>query len=274
MSVKCKKSETGVTKYYVYCTANKINDKLYVGVHACQHEMNPDKCDYVGSGTVLENAFKKHGKENFFIDNIMEFSTKQAALDMEAMIVDQEFIDSGLYYNVTPGGGYPPHTYTEERRKNHSNGLKKAYSEGRRCPLVLNEESKKKLSESLKGRDVWNKGIPMTEETKQKLSIKTKEQMTPEARKYLSEKAKQQMTPEARKYLSDINTGKKQSDETKKKRSESLKKAHAEGRHSGETKEARDLRNAKCRELASLHNITFNEAQTMLKNMKKEVKNG
>lgn len=48
--------------------------------------------------------------------------------------------------------------YTEERNKNVSKALKKAYREGRRRRFHT-EESKKKMSASLKGRSVWNKGI-------------------------------------------------------------------------------------------------------------------
>lgn len=36
------------------------------------------------------------------------------------------------------------------------------------------EESKRKMSESLRGREAWNKGIPLTEETKRKLSSSLK----------------------------------------------------------------------------------------------------
>ena len=37
------------------------------------------------------------------------------------------------------------------------------------------EEHKKKLSDSMKGRKAWNKGIPHSEETRKKISIKTKQ---------------------------------------------------------------------------------------------------
>lgn len=39
----------------------------------------------------------------------------------------------------------------------------------------MSEKTKRKISESLKGRDVWNKGIPCSEEKKRKISETRKE---------------------------------------------------------------------------------------------------
>jgi len=61
---------------------------------------------------------------------------------------------------------------TEETKKKMSEKLKGhvAWNKG----IPRDEEIKKKISEKLKGRIAWNKGIPHTEETKKKMSEKLK----------------------------------------------------------------------------------------------------
>lgn len=92
--------------------------------------------------------------------------------------------------------------------------LKREFSilQGKRASSMLkgrkrSAETKRKISEALKGRTTWNKGIPRTEEVKMKLS---------EARKgtHLSDDAKRK--------VSEFNKGKKVSDETRRKISEAL----------------------------------------------------
>ena len=48
-------------KAYIYEITNNINKKTYVG----QHKSKTEKDNYFGSGTVLNQAFDKYGKENF-----------------------------------------------------------------------------------------------------------------------------------------------------------------------------------------------------------------
>lgn len=66
------------------------------------------------------------------------------------------------------------------------------------------EESKTKMSESMKGRIPWNKGIPHTEETKKKLKIARNKRITKdETRIKLSiVKRKENLSVETRKKLS------------------------------------------------------------------------
>lgn len=49
---------------FVYLTTNIVNGKIYVG----QYTFKADKrlnANYLGSGTVMEQAIKKYGRENF-----------------------------------------------------------------------------------------------------------------------------------------------------------------------------------------------------------------
>ncbi len=47
--------------FTVYKTTNNVNSKIYIGVHKTE---NPND-DYLGSGQLINAAFKKHGIENF-----------------------------------------------------------------------------------------------------------------------------------------------------------------------------------------------------------------
>lgn len=103
-------------KYIVYLTVNKINHKVYVGVH----RTNPDVFDgYIGCGITHKDkkkgrvkgfpaAVRKYGYENFKRITLRVFPNteegKLAAYEMEAKIVNEKFVKSKMTYNITLGG--------------------------------------------------------------------------------------------------------------------------------------------------------------------------
>lgn len=89
-------------KYYiVYQITNKINEKVYIGVHMTEN-VN-DK--YFGSGTNIKKAIKKFGKENFEKILLHNFDTSEEMLEKERELVNNEFIKRGDTYNIILGGG-------------------------------------------------------------------------------------------------------------------------------------------------------------------------
>lgn len=106
-------------KYIVYQTTNKVNNKIYVGVHKTE---NPEVFDgYIGCGayinkpssynkgkTHLHNALLKYGISNFYRITLKVFDELDEALYLEEQIVNEEFIKRTDTYNMTIGGGIPP----------------------------------------------------------------------------------------------------------------------------------------------------------------------
>ncbi len=106
-------------KTIVYLTVNLKNFKIYVGVHdiCC----DPNIFDhYYGDGiskksgipksptTPFARAIKKYGFESFVRFTLCVCDTRKQALDIEALIVDEEFVKREDTYNVALGGGNPP----------------------------------------------------------------------------------------------------------------------------------------------------------------------
>jgi len=88
------------TIYTVYQTTNTINNKIYIGVHATT---NPNDA-YLGSGILLKQSIKKHGKDNFTKSILFECDTQNEAYLKETKIVNQKFIDRKDNYNMCVGG--------------------------------------------------------------------------------------------------------------------------------------------------------------------------
>ena len=149
--------------YFIYVTENKVNGKLYIGQHHCRYsEQFTD--GYFGSGTILLKAIKKYGAENFE-RIILEYADSPEELNvLEAKYVDEEVIKSDRFYNVKTGGKQCC-LFSDETKKKISENQK---------GKVVSEESRRKMSEVRKGRRAWNKGIPTSEEIKEKQSIARK----------------------------------------------------------------------------------------------------
>lgn len=107
-------------KTIVYLTVNLVNHKIYVGVHNTE---TPDRFDgYIGNSiygptckciqnpsTPFHYAVKKYGYKNFRRYTLKVCDTREEALELEKLIVNEKFISSKNTYNVEIGGGDPPH---------------------------------------------------------------------------------------------------------------------------------------------------------------------
>jgi hypothetical protein len=101
--------------WYVYKTKCAINNKVYVGVHKAKKIPN----SYIGCGVISDvsakrralkikspfvQAVAKYGYKNFNKEILEIFNNANDAYNMEARIVNEEWIKSGNSYNVSLGG--------------------------------------------------------------------------------------------------------------------------------------------------------------------------
>lgn len=89
------------TIYMVYETTNLVNGKYYVGKHTCD---SLEFDGYLGSGTILGIAIRKHGKDNFERAILKSFDNPDDAYEFERKIVDRIFVKNRNTYNIALGG--------------------------------------------------------------------------------------------------------------------------------------------------------------------------
>lgn len=86
--------------YYLYQITNKVNGKIYVGVHKT-HRLDDE---YMGSGKVIKAAILKHGAENFQKEILETFGNAADMFAREKEIVTEEFLARDDVYNLRRGG--------------------------------------------------------------------------------------------------------------------------------------------------------------------------
>lgn len=148
--------------YCIYSITNYINNKTYIG----QHKTNNLFDDYMGSGTILRQAYKKYGIKNFS-KSILAVTEKKEVAD----ILEKHFIalfreEGKAEYNIADGGqirfsgenlefikskiskAHKGKKFTEEHKRKISEA-----NSGKK----LSEDRKNKIRKSLKGRFVGEK---------------------------------------------------------------------------------------------------------------------
>jgi len=89
-----------VRYYFLYKTTNKMNGKFYIGVHSTI-KMNDG---YLGSGKRLRYSMRKYGKENFEIDILEFFNSRELMFEAERNLVNTDLIKNELCMNLKEGG--------------------------------------------------------------------------------------------------------------------------------------------------------------------------
>lgn len=143
-------------KHYVYKITNLLNCKIYIGIHS---SLNPEKDGYMGSGKLIKNAIKKYGKNNFKKEILITLDCRNAAIEYERLIVNEEFVKNENSYNLIIGG-----------TDSHQLGKKKKFV--KRGPMP--EHVREKISAAQRGK----KRQPLSIEHRKKLS-EVKKGITP-----------------------------------------------------------------------------------------------
>lgn len=154
----------------IYRITNIVNGKIYIG-----QTLNPSKRWSLHKSEskkdkpsmAINYAMKKYGIHNFTFEIIASCLDLQSANDTEEIIIVQEksHVKYGMGYNVSNGGSNV--SPTEETRKKLSESLKgKPKSEEHKNKLknkINSKETRLKISQG-------NKGKIVSEESKQKMS--------------------------------------------------------------------------------------------------------
>lgn len=163
--------------YFIYKTTCLVNNKIYIGCHATNNLAD----GYLGSGKLLFAAIKKYGKENFSRTILETFTNPEDMFSKERVIVNEDFISSKTSYNLVVGGsgGFKVQDIDDWKQKLSASRIGNTNALG----YKHSDETKRKISESGKGKTAWNKGLPGTwvgkthsEESKRKISISKKGQ--------------------------------------------------------------------------------------------------
>jgi group I intron endonuclease len=154
--------------YSIYKATNKINGKSYIGFdrnwpsrrYGHKSRAKSTECNYK-----FYNAIRKYGWDNFEWQIIYQSKDYDHTYKvMECYFIEQYCsYDDG--YNMTKGG-------------DGVNGCKNAgapkgripWNKGKTGLQKHSEESRQKMSDTLKGRPAHNRGVPMSAEAKAKAS--------------------------------------------------------------------------------------------------------
>lgn len=169
---------------YIYLMLNKVNGKTYVGKHESSKEWFEDK--YPGSGILLKPAQKKYGIENFEKFLIQYCYDKDSLNTAEEFWIAEYKRRGKAEYNIAKGG--EGGNLGEEVCKRISEALKEH---------SVSEETRKKISESNKGKHGYWKGKHLSEEHKRRIGEAERgnqhmkgKHMSEESRNKMSETAK------------------------------------------------------------------------------------
>lgn len=135
--------------YYIYKTTNLLNGKQYIGKHK-----GSTNDIYLGSGILISAAIEKYGVQNFHKEILSLCETETEANEKEKYYICLfNAVEDPNFYNIADGGqgGYVTKGYSKDQR------------------IAVN----KKISEANSGEKhpMYNKHH--SEETKQKLRIKS-----------------------------------------------------------------------------------------------------
>lgn len=186
----------------VYKITNKVNGKIYIGVH-CTDDLNDG---YMGSGLGIKAAIKKYGIDNFTKEILVDYDSAEVAYRLEKMLVNEDFVKRRNTYNMNIGGKggsvkgsrtawNKGMTFTKEWIEKHhshkplSDGAKKKISDSKKGKpgTKHTDETKAKISKAKLGKP----GTKHTDETKAKISAATKNtwaEMTDERKREIIQK--------------------------------------------------------------------------------------
>ena len=198
--------------YYLYEIKNKVNGKIYVGVH-----QTPDLDDgYMGSGRSLAYAFKKHGFPAFEKTILEHFADKTSMFSREKEVVTNEFINRPDVYNQRPGGiggSAQGKVVTNEHKAKISAGIRSALATGKMDEALRKAKERMLLDNPAKkiknriAQSIKMSGVAKSEEHRKNISaacLGKKKTYAKRNRKPLSEETKKKISDSMKKSKTDL----------------------------------------------------------------------
>ena len=180
----------------IYKITNNINEKIYIGqtINSIEHRFR-QHCQNKSKYSLVYNSIKKHGKENFTIEQIDSALSLDEINEKEVYWI--KFFDSTnrkFGYNLRTGGNNSIPSEESKLKmslshigkspankgKPHSDeaklkmSLAKLGKPSAKKDFSCSPETRKKISETNKGQKAWNKGVSPNIETKLKMSLSKK----------------------------------------------------------------------------------------------------
>jgi len=108
--------------HYVYIITNNINGKQYIGDHTTDNLED----NYMGSGKLLHEAYKKHGKNNFSKKILENFDSRYEAFKAQKKYIKKYDTLYPNGYNLHKSGGRDPLRFdnSPEKLKEYLEDLK------------------------------------------------------------------------------------------------------------------------------------------------------
>ena len=201
----------------IYMYTNKINGKRYIGLTKDFYRRHKEHIRY--NTQLIDKAIDKYGIENFDVVILKENLTSEEMNYWECYYINfyNTLANDGQGYNLADGGyGNPYEGKTEEEikeigRKISETKLKNGDSKGNKNPMygkhhteetkrkiseagtgrIVSDETKQKISDTLKGDGCYWYGKTLTNEHKQKLrKAKLNKPLAEEHKKHISESGK------------------------------------------------------------------------------------
>lgn len=163
--------------YKVYIVTNLLNKKRYIGITSSSIK---DRFNHhCSQGYYLTSSIKKHGRENFIIEQVATCSSKKIAATFEVKLIAKLQTKAPYGYNFTNGGECPTKTKEvsekiskSKRGKKFSESHKKAVGDAARIRSAkLKGTSRPAFSQQWKDNmSKGKKGIKLTQEHKDNIS--------------------------------------------------------------------------------------------------------
>lgn len=166
--------QNGKRYHFLYRTTNLVNDKYYYGVHSTYNLLD----GYLGSGKRLKRAVEKYGAENFKIEILEFFESREEVLKREKEVVNETCLQDPLCMNLQTGGGggISSKEHHKKLKEGASEWIRKKWKDPKYRNKMIDVISKEMKLRHQNGKVKYNSfaGKKHTEKTKNKMSEKAK----------------------------------------------------------------------------------------------------